>query len=115
MQLSAAKLKDECFQFFNPRLMSSISFYLHLPSSTFFYLLQLFNPRLMSSISFNFSSTFFYLLQFFNFIALTIILNPMIKNRVKMATKSQKVVCTDAALTLDTAAFTGNKPSMVHG
>ena len=37
------------------------------------------------------------------------------KNSVKMATKRKKVVCTATTLTLDTAAFVGNKPSMTHG
>ena len=37
------------------------------------------------------------------------------RKSVKIATKSQNVVCTANTLTLDTAAFVGSRPSMTHG
>ena len=47
--------------------------------------------------------------------ALIIMRNSMARKSVKMATKRKKVVCTAPTLTLDTAAFTGNNPSITHG
>ena len=48
-------------------------------------------------------------------IAFTNMRMPMVRNSVKIMMKSRNVVCTDAALTLDTAALTGNNPSITHG
>ena len=48
-------------------------------------------------------------------IALIMMRISITRKSVKIATKSQNVVCTAATLTLDTAAFTGSNPSITHG